>query len=129
MDSLSFFHVNDIYNAEKSARFIHQWKQALKDESETKGRNCLNFFAGDAWAPSIMSTIVRGKQMVPVLNVREYVCRISFRVLDNDQEMCHASGTFYSNIPRLSFSISNKFPSLVFYVLLVPAVYNCMYRP
>ena len=68
MDLLSLFHVNDIYNAEKSSRFVHQWKKAYQEQDDN-GRHCLAFFGGDAWSPSIMTTIVRGKQMVPVLNV------------------------------------------------------------
>lgn len=68
MDSITLFHLNDIYNAEKSARFVYQWKKAQQEKID-KGRFCLSFFAGDAWSPSIMTTIVRGKQMVPVLNV------------------------------------------------------------
>ena len=70
MENLSLFHINDVYNAEKSGRFVHEWKKAQQEEDE-KGRTCLSFFAGDAWSPSIMSTIVRGKQMVPVLNVSQ----------------------------------------------------------
>ena len=67
MEFVSLFHLNDIYNAEKSSRFVHRWKLAQQDEID-KGRSCLSFFSGDAWSPSIMTTIVRGKQMVPVLN-------------------------------------------------------------
>jgi len=67
MDSISILHVNDIYNAEKSAKFLFQWKKA-KQEEEEKGRTPLSLFSGDAWSPSIMTTIVRGIQMVPVLN-------------------------------------------------------------
>ncbi|CAB9518094.1 venom 5'-nucleotidase [Seminavis robusta] len=67
MESLSLLHVNDIYNADKSARFVSQWKKAKQEEIDN-GRTVLSFFSGDAWSPSIMSTIVRGKQMVPVLN-------------------------------------------------------------
>ena len=69
MESVSLFHVNDIYNADKSGKFLFQWKAAVQQEKEAKGRSCLKFFSGDAWSPSIMTTIVRGKQMVPVLNV------------------------------------------------------------
>lgn len=67
MDTVTVLHLNDIYNADKSAKFLFQWKQ-VKQEEEEKGRSCLSFFSGDAWSPSIMTTIVRGKQMVPVLN-------------------------------------------------------------
>jgi len=65
-------HLNDIYNAEKSSRFLCQWKNTKKDE-EDAGRECLSFFSGDAWSPSVMTSIVRGKQMVPVLNVRSEI--------------------------------------------------------
>lgn len=68
MESISLLHLNDIYNADKSSRFVHRWKKARQEEEE-EGRTCLSFFAGDAWSPSIMTTIVRGKQMVPVLQV------------------------------------------------------------
>lgn len=68
MDSITFFHLNDVYNADRSAKFVSKWRQSQLEE-ENMGRSCLSFFSGDAWSPSIMTTIVRGKQMVPVLNV------------------------------------------------------------
>jgi 5'-nucleotidase len=67
MESVTLMHVNDIYNAEKSPPFVYQWKKAMEEE-QGKGRTVLSFFSGDAWSPSIMSNIVRGKQMIPVLN-------------------------------------------------------------
>jgi 5'-nucleotidase len=67
MESVTLMHLNDIYNAEKSPRFVYQWKKSMQEEL-SKGRTVLSFLSGDAWSPSIMSTIVRGKQMVPVLN-------------------------------------------------------------
>ena len=73
METLSLFHLNDIYNADKSGRFVHQWKKAHQEEKD-KGRHTLSFFSGDAWSPSIMTTIVRGKQMVPVVRVSGCLC-------------------------------------------------------
>jgi 5'-nucleotidase len=67
MESFTLMHLNDIYNAEKSPRFLYQWRKSMQEE-KSKGRNVLSFFSGDALSPSIMSTIVRGKQMIPVLN-------------------------------------------------------------
>ena len=71
MDRISLFHVNDVYNADKSPKFVHAWKEACRAEEDAQ-RIPLKFFSGDAWSPSIMTTIVRGKQMVPVLNVSKF---------------------------------------------------------
>ncbi|GLC44357.1 hypothetical protein PLESTB_000478100 [Pleodorina starrii] len=68
---LTILHFNDIYNIEPRAaepvggasRLCYKVK-----EYRDKGVNPLVCFSGDAYNPSLMSTITMGKQMVPVLN-------------------------------------------------------------
>ena len=55
-------HFNDVYNVEKSPQFVHRVRAA-------RGRSTLTVFSGDCFSPSIMSTILRGEQMVPALNL------------------------------------------------------------
>ncbi|GMH44822.1 hypothetical protein BSKO_12774 [Bryopsis sp. KO-2023] len=55
-------HFNDVYNIEENAsRFA--WKV-----KEFKEENPLMLFSGDCFNPSMLSTVTRGKHMVPVLN-------------------------------------------------------------
>jgi hypothetical protein len=73
--SIKILHFNDVYNIEASARepvggaarFITKVKErhALAASSGTPS---IVLFSGDALNPSLMSTVTRGKQMVPVLN-------------------------------------------------------------
>eukprot|EP01090_Pellita_catalonica_P020881 TRINITY_DN7663_c0_g1_i1.p1 TRINITY_DN7663_c0_g1~~TRINITY_DN7663_c0_g1_i1.p1 ORF type:complete len:588 (-),score=105.66 TRINITY_DN7663_c0_g1_i1:854-2617(-) len=65
------FHFNDVYRLTEAevepvggpARFANALKRLRKKYEES-----LLFFSGDAFNPSIMSTITRGKHMVPILN-------------------------------------------------------------
>lgn len=61
-------HFNDVYNVEKSPRFIHRVK-ATRSNCRSLGRSTLTVFSGDCFSPSIMSTILGGEQMPPALNL------------------------------------------------------------
>eukprot|EP01012_Entosiphon_sulcatum_P008574 TRINITY_DN146_c0_g1_i3.p1 TRINITY_DN146_c0_g1~~TRINITY_DN146_c0_g1_i3.p1 ORF type:complete len:611 (-),score=130.21 TRINITY_DN146_c0_g1_i3:160-1992(-) len=68
-DEITIIHFNDVYNIEPrtqepvggAARFVTMVKSFAN-------RKPLVLFSGDAFNPSIMSTITKGKQMPPVLN-------------------------------------------------------------
>ncbi|PNH05871.1 5'-nucleotidase [Tetrabaena socialis] len=68
---LTILHFNDVYNIEEqarepvggAARFCAKVKEVRKS-----GANPLVLFSGDAYNPSLMSTMTLGKQMVPILN-------------------------------------------------------------
>ena len=70
----TFIHFNDIYNVEKAPPFVTSLKNtrdeliATKGEEDGGGRHVVTVFSGDAFSPSIMSTILRGEQMIPALN-------------------------------------------------------------
>ena len=95
LSNTSFIHFNDVYDVEKSPRFVTAVKNARKDllvaltsqersahadgngsnindndatQQHHHERNVITIFSGDAFSPSIMSTILRGQHMVPVLN-------------------------------------------------------------
>eukprot|EP00468_Gymnochlora_sp_CCMP2014_P003650 CAMPEP_0167755044 /NCGR_PEP_ID=MMETSP0110_2-20121227/8605_1 /TAXON_ID=629695 /ORGANISM="Gymnochlora sp., Strain CCMP2014" /LENGTH=675 /DNA_ID=CAMNT_0007640987 /DNA_START=29 /DNA_END=2056 /DNA_ORIENTATION=+ len=66
--SLTILHFNDVYNIEPmneyqggAARFMSMVKSFDKDKP-------LILFSGDAFNPSVLSTVTHGKQMPPVLN-------------------------------------------------------------
>ena len=69
MDRLLILHFNDVYEIESrdkepvggAARFT----TLLKSYEE---RHPLILFSGDAFNPSMMSTVTKGEQMVPCLN-------------------------------------------------------------
>lgn len=65
LENTSFIHFNDIYNVEKAPRFVGSIKKA---QTSLKEKHTFTFFSGDAFSPSSMSTILRGEQMIPVLN-------------------------------------------------------------
>lgn len=67
LENTSFIHFNDVYNVERSPPFVSSVKKA-KVGLEERGRRVFTFFSGDAFSPSFMSTILRGEQMLPVLN-------------------------------------------------------------
>jgi hypothetical protein len=68
-DSIVILHFNDVYNIEPrdkepvggASRFTTQLRNV-------GGRDALILFSGDAFNPSMMSTVLKGKQMVPCLN-------------------------------------------------------------
>lgn len=66
----AFIHFNDVYNVEKSPQFVSSVKKTRNELLLGGGdaRQVITVFSGDAFSPSIMSTILRGEQMIPVLN-------------------------------------------------------------
>lgn len=105
---LFIVHFNDVYNIEPrekepvggAARFARYVKAARSDGLDGNGRRPLVLFSGDALNPSLMSTVTRGHQMVPVLNeigvhvalvgVRFRSCVSCLPVADADQSPCDA---------------------------------------
>jgi 5'-nucleotidase len=67
----TLIHFNDLYNVEKSPRFVAAVKGA--QQAATFG-TCLTIFSGDAFSPSTLSTTLRGTQMVPILNALGIDC-------------------------------------------------------
>lgn len=70
MKEITLIHFNDVYNVDKAARFVHQ----VKHVQQTEGDSACTFFSGDAFSPSLLSTTLRGKQMVPVLKALNIDC-------------------------------------------------------
>lgn len=83
----TFLHFNDVYNIEKAPCFITSLTNARNAKVQSKllpgktdGGNSssiccvrrhskvITLFSGDAFSPSMMSTVLKGKQMIPVLN-------------------------------------------------------------
>jgi len=84
----TFLHFNDVYNIEKAPCFIASLTNARNakvrskllpgktDGEENSSSICrvrrhskvITLFSGDAFSPSMMSTVLKGKQMIPVLN-------------------------------------------------------------
>ncbi|PNW85312.1 hypothetical protein CHLRE_03g180450v5 [Chlamydomonas reinhardtii] len=68
---LTILHFNDVYNIEPQDREPKGGAARLcakVKEFRANGSNPLVLFSGDAYNPSLMSTITLGKQMPPVLN-------------------------------------------------------------
>ncbi|KAG2499914.1 hypothetical protein HYH03_002202 [Edaphochlamys debaryana] len=68
---LTILHFNDVYNIEEQAREPKGGAARLAGkvkEVKASGANPLVLFSGDAYNPSLMSTMTLGKQMVPILN-------------------------------------------------------------
>eukprot|EP00041_Stephanoeca_diplocostata_P032005 m.1012301 g.1012301 ORF g.1012301 m.1012301 type:complete len:965 (+) comp24066_c1_seq7:370-3264(+) len=77
VDSLKLVHFNDVYNVTASktanpcggaARFVHKVKGILEESNQCKP---IVVFSGDAFNPSLLSTVTKGEHMVPVLNALE----------------------------------------------------------
>lgn len=74
--ALRILHFNDVYNVEDRAnapfggagRFCTKVK-ALRPAPSAAFTPALVLFSGDALSPSAMSTVTKGEQMVPILNV------------------------------------------------------------
>ncbi|RAR05390.1 5'-nucleotidase-like protein [Stemphylium lycopersici] len=73
---LRFLHYNDVYHVEAGSRepvggyarfqtLVNYYRDDERFQGQTK---LLTFFSGDAFNPSIESSITKGKHMVPVLN-------------------------------------------------------------
>ncbi|KAH7929948.1 Metallo-dependent phosphatase [Leucogyrophana mollusca] len=61
-DELTFYHFNDVYHVNQPtvlARFAHDFRNAA---------DCLKVFSGDAFGPSLESSVLKGEHIVPVLN-------------------------------------------------------------
>lgn len=67
INKTTFIHFNDVYNVEKSPPFVASVNRN-KQRMSSEGRHVVTVFGGDAFSPSIMSTILRGEQMIPALN-------------------------------------------------------------
>jgi 5'-nucleotidase len=73
---LRILHYNDVYHIEPGsrepvgglARFKTLFDQYRNLGSTRGGPECLTFFSGDAFNPSLESTVTKGKHMVPALN-------------------------------------------------------------
>ena len=72
VDVIEILHFNDVYNIEGQSREpvggaprfvtkVEELRKSIDGES-------LVLFSGDAFNPSLMSTVTKGKQMVPILN-------------------------------------------------------------
>ncbi|KAG2448378.1 hypothetical protein HYH02_006960 [Chlamydomonas schloesseri] len=106
---LTIVHFNDVYNIEAgrqepvggAARFT--WKVK---ELKAKGLDPLVLFSGDAYNPSLMSTMTMGAQMVPVLNEVGVHCA------------CMGNHDFDYGLPNLlKLNAQCKFPWLMANVL------------
>mmetsp|Transcript_16428 Transcript_16428/g.34337 ORF Transcript_16428/g.34337 Transcript_16428/m.34337 type:complete len:379 (+) Transcript_16428:91-1227(+) len=71
----TFLHFNDVYNIEYAPKFVSSIKSTRQrllgssSPSEGPGESYVfTIFSGDAFSPSIMSTVLRGEQMIPLLN-------------------------------------------------------------
>ena len=73
MKEITLIHFNDVYNVDKAARFVHQVNQVQQQTAGDDDSSC-TFFSGDAFSPSLLSTTLRGKQMIPVLKALHIDC-------------------------------------------------------
>lgn len=92
-NTIEIVHFNDVYNIEGrsqapqggAARFVSKVKEIYKEVSES-GTQPLVLFSGDAFNPSLMSTITKGKQMVPVLNASRIDVACMVRASKNEKK-------------------------------------------
>lgn len=74
---LRLLHYNDVYHLDSSsaeptggiARFISAVNQYRSDERFRGQSDLLTLFSGDAFNPSLESSVTKGEHMVPVLNL------------------------------------------------------------
>ena len=74
--ALEIIHFNDVYNVESrskepvggAARFVGRVNEIRQDALRNGLPQPIVVFSGDAFNPSLMSTVTQGKQMIPVLN-------------------------------------------------------------
>ncbi|KIJ67333.1 hypothetical protein HYDPIDRAFT_84404 [Hydnomerulius pinastri MD-312] len=67
-DELSFLHFNDVYHITQPTvlgRFAHLFRKAKAGPEDERP---LTIFSGDAFSPSLESSVMKGDHMVPVLN-------------------------------------------------------------
>lgn len=75
-------HYNDVYHLDSSsaepvggiARFMTVVKEYQEDERFKDQPGCLTLFSGDAFNPSLESSITKGSHMVPILNALNTDC-------------------------------------------------------
>ena len=112
-------HFNDVYDIESgsrepvggASRFVTKVKQ-LK-ESNTDDVEPIVVFSGDALSPSLLSTMTKGKQMVPILNS----CQI--------EVACMGNHDFDFGVENLEKLVSQtKFPWLLSNVKFIPTNRN-----
>jgi 5'-nucleotidase len=73
---LRILHYNDVYHIDPSSaepvggisRFMTVCKEYQEDQRFKDQSKLMTFFSGDAFNPSLESTVTKGKHMVPVLN-------------------------------------------------------------
>ena len=78
---LRIVHFNDVYNVDPgerepvggAARFVAATRRAGGGRPAAEG-GALVLFSGDAYNPSLMSTVTKGEQMPPVLNALHVAC-------------------------------------------------------
>eukprot|EP01062_Namystynia_karyoxenos_P018931 TRINITY_DN17074_c0_g1_i1.p1 TRINITY_DN17074_c0_g1~~TRINITY_DN17074_c0_g1_i1.p1 ORF type:complete len:634 (+),score=185.96 TRINITY_DN17074_c0_g1_i1:84-1904(+) len=74
-------HFNDVYNIEPqgedggASRFV-AWMKDARQSAQSRGCGFAALFSGDAFNPSVMSTVTKGKQMVPILNSAGVDCSV-----------------------------------------------------
>ncbi|XP_064639871.1 mannosylglucosyl-3-phosphoglycerate phosphatase-like isoform X2 [Lineus longissimus] len=76
-NKITILHFNDVYNIEP--RDVEPVGGAARQTMLIKSLSHLNplvLFSGDALNPSLMSTITRGQQMIPVLNSMDVKCAV-----------------------------------------------------
>ncbi|KAF9236777.1 Metallo-dependent phosphatase-like protein [Melanogaster broomeanus] len=67
-DEVSFLHFNDVYHIAQPTvlgRFAHVFRQA---KTLPEAERPITIFSGDAFSPSLESSVMKGEHMVPVLN-------------------------------------------------------------
>lgn len=80
--ALRIIHYNDVYHLDPSsaepvggiARFVTVVKEYQSGDGFKDQPACLTLFSGDAFNPSLESSITKGSHMVPILNVLETDC-------------------------------------------------------
>jgi len=77
MDTVTLLHFNDVYNIvarkQEPVGGASRFKTAI---NQRKDLNPMVFFSGDAFNPSLMSTVTKGKHMVHVLNALGLTCAV-----------------------------------------------------
>eukprot|EP00915_Cephaloidophora_sp_WS-2016_P001134 GHVH01001560.1.p1 GENE.GHVH01001560.1~~GHVH01001560.1.p1 ORF type:complete len:626 (+),score=86.32 GHVH01001560.1:185-2062(+) len=67
-DTLTIIHFNDVYNVDPDTNGQGGFPRFATALRRHKEKHPLIFFSGDAFSPSMISTMLRGRQMVPFLN-------------------------------------------------------------
>jgi len=67
-DPITIIHFNDVYNVDGGVDGSGGFAKFMSAIRTFSDRHPLIFFSGDAFNPSMMSTMMRGRQMIPFLN-------------------------------------------------------------